>query len=305
MRATSITIVGGLLLICLIGTASCSRGNSRAPSADGSGSSGSFSQALSHGHGPNGGHIVPLDTLDYNAELVQDFYTNRVGVYLLDGGASAMAALPIETTSVKIGATLEDKPTEFELKAVALPNDAAGKSSYFEIESEPLLTLVAGMQMPKSPPELRLTIDGKTFTGTIVDQHAYQLAIPTAPSDGPDKTLVWRQELNEADYKIALGHHGVVIMAGSELEPAVLLTRGGEPVADAKVFNSLLDADGDSVLAEEVAAVYEPPAGEEPAHYAQGGLKIPPGTREAILRFRIVLPNGGGERSFDVPVPVQ
>jgi hypothetical protein len=58
-------------------------------------------------------------------------------------------------------------------------------------------------------------------------------------------------------------------------------------------------------LAQEVSAVYEAPTEEEPAHYAQGALKIPPGTREAKIRFRVVLPEGAGERVFDVPVAVR
>lgn len=65
--------------------------------------------------------------------------------------------------------------------------------------------------------------------------------------------------------------------AGQEVEPAVSITRGSQPVSDAQVFNSLLSADGTTILAEEVATVFEPTTPEEPAHYAQGGLAVPAG----------------------------
>ena len=95
------------------------------------------------------------------------------------------------------------------------------------------------------------------------------------------------------------------MLAGGDVEPAVQVTRDGQPVADAQVFNALLEDDGETVLAEEVATVYEPPTSDEPAHYAQGSLKIPSGTRQATIRYRIVLPEGKGERTFDVPVDVK
>jgi hypothetical protein len=94
-------------------------------------------------------------------------------------------------------------------------------------------------------------------------------------------------------------------MAGGKVEPAVQITRDGKPVADAKVFNALLEANGKTMLAEEVATVYEPPSSDEPSHYAQGALKIPPRIREAVLRYRIILPEGKGERTYDVPVGVK
>ena len=51
--------------------------------------------------------------------------------------------------------------------------------------------------------------------------------------------------------------------------------------------------------------IYEPPTSDEPAHYAQGALKIPAGTREAMIRYRIVLPGSKEERTFDGPVAVK
>ena len=92
------------------------------------------------------------------------------------------------------------------------------------------------------------------------------------PSGGADDVLTWSKELKEQGYDISLGYHGTGLLAGGKVEPAVQITRDGKPVADAKVFNALLEANGKTVLAEEVATVYEPPSGDEPSHYAQGAL---------------------------------
>jgi hypothetical protein len=65
-----------------------------------------------------------------------------------------------------------------------------------------------------------------------------------------------------------------------------------------------VSADGKTVLAKEVATVYEPPTADEPAHYAQGALAIPEGSKKVAIRFRIVSPEGD-ETSFDVPITVE
>ncbi len=123
--------------------------------------------------------------------------------------------------------------------------------------------------------------------------------------DGDD-VLFWEREGIEAEgYQIQLGHHGVNINAGHSVEPAVSISRDGEPVADAKVFNSLVSDDGQQVLVDEVATVYEPPTAEEPAHYAQGGLDVPQGLNRAVIRYRIVLPGEAGEVTYNVKVAVQ
>jgi hypothetical protein len=303
MRTASISAVCGFLVICIVGTAGCNRNSP-------GGAGGANTTAVApphghhHGHGPHGGHIVELDTTDYHVEVAHDDEAKGVGIYLLGPDASAEVAVPIESTTATIVVTEEDKPTEYKLTAAAPEGGAEGKSSFFAVESEPLFEILTSGQMLKDPPELRLTIDGKTYTGIIEDEHAAPPMIHSH-SHGPDDTLVWQKELKEGDYEIALGHHAVTLMAGAVVEPAVQIKKNGEPVADAKVFSALLAGDGSAVLAEEVATVYEPPTEEEPAHYAQGALKIPAGTREATLRFRIVLPENSGEHTFDVPVAVQ
>ncbi len=124
-------------------------------------------------------------------------------------------------------------------------------------------------------------------------------------SHGEDDALVWEGEPEMlGDMEIKLGHHALTLHAGSAVEPAVSITLNGEAVADAKVFNSLLDADGVTVLAEEVPTIYEPETPDEPAHYAQGELDIPAGLSAVVIRFRIV-PADGDEATFDIQVPVE
>ena len=133
-------------------------------------------------------------------------------------------------------------------------------------------------------------------TGNAADVHVHE----------GDDVLFWQREGIEAHgYELRLGHHGINIHAGHRLEPAVSITRSGEPVADAQVFNSLVSRDGQQVLVAEVATVYEPPTAEEEAHYAQGGLDVPEGIVRVTIRYRIVLPDGTGEETYDVSVVVE
>jgi hypothetical protein len=122
---------------------------------------------------------------------------------------------------------------------------------------------------------------------------------------GAGDELFWqRRNLEHAGCRIDLGHHGVQIYGGHELEPAVAILRDGEPVDDAKVFVSLLDFEKLRVLAAEAGTIYEPPTAAEPAHYAQGPLQVPEGSPRAVLRYRIVLPDAE-PFVYDVPVEVR
>jgi hypothetical protein len=300
MRTKSLSTNCVPLVLCLFVAVGCGKGKTNPPAAF-------HPHNHDHGHarGPNGGHVFALDTEKYHGELTHDAASHRVGIYLL--GEDAATAAPIEAASVTITVSADSKPTQYTLPAVAQPGETAGKSSYFELASEPLETIMFGETLsPGSEIELSATIDGKPRVG-VIDMRQIQDHAAGLHSHGHSDAdvLMWRKEVSEQGFTIALGHHGVTLLAGSKVEPAVQITREGKPVADAKVFNSLLDADGKSVLEEEWATVYEPPTSEEPAHYAQAALKIPPGTREVTLRYRIVLPEGKGERTYDVPIPVK
>jgi hypothetical protein len=301
MRPMSISTGFGLFAMCLVGLTGCNKAKTNAPS------SGQAAVAAHHHHhgsarGLHGGHIIGLDVENYHVELTYDEKANRVGVYVL--GEDAATAAPIDAQPVTIKVTVDDKPTEYKLPAVSQPDDPAGKSSYFELVSEPLLAIIAGRSQSQYPDvELSATIDGKPHLGDIDTQ---EMSAPVgSQGNASDDALLWIKVLKEQGYDISLGHHGVTLLAGSKVEPAAQITRDGKPIADAKVFNAMLEGNGKTVLAEEVATVYEPPSGNEPSHYAQGTLKIPSGTREAVLRYRIVLPEGKGEHTYDVPVAVK
>jgi hypothetical protein len=304
MGTKSRLIACGLLTIGLFVLAGCGKGKTNTPGAGKAGAAHPHHHDHGHAHGPNGGHIIGLDTEKYHGELTHDAASHRVGIFFL--GEDAATAAPIDAASVTIDVSADGKSTTYMLPAVAQPGETAGKSSYFELVSEPLETILFGQtQAPSSEVELTVTIEGKPQRGLIDTRQMQEQAAGHSHSDADGDILVWHKEVSEQGYTIALGHHGVMLLAGSKVEPAVQITREGQPVADAKVFNGLLDADGNTVLAEEAATVYEPATTEEPSHYAQGALKIPPGTRDVTLRFRIVLPEGKGEHTYDVPVAVK
>lgn len=104
--------------------------------------------------------------------------------------------------------------------------------------------------------------------------------------------LVWPlKDVEHEGYLISLGHHGDHFHGGDMIEPAAIVTRDGQAVSNARVFNALVSEDGQKVLVDEVAAVFEPETDHEPAHFAQGELQIPKGVTVFLIRFRIELPD--------------
>jgi hypothetical protein len=119
-----------------------------------------------------------------------------------------------------------------------------------------------------------------------------------------DDVLFWQREgIEHEDALVSLGHHGAHIHAGEELEPAVSVTRDGQPVADARVWFSLVDQQGNEA-AGPAAATYEPPTDEEPAHYAMAKLLVPGDAARIAIRYRVEL-SGGEAMVRDVTVPVE
>ena len=120
-----------------------------------------------HEHeGPHGGHIIELGSDAHHAELTHDDESNRVGVYILDG--EAKTAAPIQAESLVINVSVDGKPTQYTLPAVPQEGQAAGTASYFELESEPLNTVVSGKsEAPNTRARINVTIDGKPYVGMI------------------------------------------------------------------------------------------------------------------------------------------
>lgn len=255
-----------------------------------------------HGVGPNGGVVFDLGR--HHAEFTVDHPKKECMILIL--GDDEQTATPIAATEL----TLMTKATRTAdgtavppMTIKMLPQDAKdGKATVF-VGSDPGIGHVADFEGT-----VLGMIDGKPSQGEFSEAdgaagHSHDHTHGHA--HGEDDALVWVGEPREhAGTTIQLGHHGRHLHAGQKVEPAVSITRDGEPVSDAKVFNSLLSADGETVLAKEVPTIFEPTTEEEPAHYAQGALAIPEDVTNVVIRFRIVLP-GGEPQTFDVPVKVE
>jgi len=229
--------------------------------------------------------------------MVHDDAAGTVTVYVLD--SAAKTAVPIDAAEVTINLKHEGRGEQFKLAAAPEAGDPAGRSSRF-VSSD--AELAEDLDREEAAPQLVMTINGKQFRGAIEHGHDHG----DAHHHEGDDTLVWqRQDIQHAGYVISVGHHSKVLHAGEQVEPAVSISRDGQPVSNAQVFNSLWSADGKIALVEEVPTVYEPPTAEEPAHYAQGGLKIPSDAKNVVIRYRIVLPAGGPETSYDVAVETE
>jgi len=139
-------------------------------------------------------------------------------------------------------------------------------------------------------------------TGTVPppEDATPKTEVETHTHDESD-VLVWKQiDIQDGDYVLSLGHHGEHFHSGDDIEPAVRITKDDADVADAIVHNCLVAEDGETVIAEEKATVFEPKTDDEPAHYAQGALTIPKDTEEFLVRFRIRLPGGDVDSIYDI-----
>jgi hypothetical protein len=191
--------------------------------------------------------------------------------------------------------TIQAPELQTDLFPVPLDGEPEGKSSRFVGTHDGLATVMEYEGI------ISAEVDGTPYAGNFKEEaHGHH----HGHSHGEDDALVWEGEPKEhAGLVIKLGHHGKHLHAGEEVEPAVSITRDGQPVSDAKVYNSLYSTEG-AELAKEVATVYEPTTEEEPAHYAQGGLMIPADLSKVVIRFRIV-PADGEAVEYDVPVTVE
>jgi len=160
MRIYLIT-TGVVVGLCLLGLSGCGSKPAVEEVSDHSGEE--------HAHdveGPHGGHIIELGTEDLHAELTHDEATHKVGIYLLGSDAKTAAASPIEV--VRVNVAEDGQPTQYELPAVAQAGDGEGKSSYFEIISEPLCKVVCGESEAKSTQaRVSFTIGEQSYAGMI------------------------------------------------------------------------------------------------------------------------------------------
>ncbi|MFY9252741.1 MAG: hypothetical protein WAO83_04775 [Fuerstiella sp.] len=127
--------------------------------------------------------------------------------------------------------------------------------------------------------------------------------IPSGHSHDDADKLVWvRSDISVAGFQISLGHHGEHFHTGETIEPAVAITKEGTDVDDAVLRNALISKDDSAVLVDYVPMVFEPKTEDEPAHYAQGGLKIPADAGNVQVRFELKLPGVDEAATFEIDV---
>jgi len=106
------------------------------------------------------------------------------------------------------------------------------------------------------------------------------------------------QELGEQDAKVSLGYHLQDNNGARQLTPIVKIVQDDSPMADAMVFVTLLDAEGNPIGGERPTLFGESDAAGGQAYRTEAidiGDKTP-----AKLRYRMVTPNGETTREIDI-----
>lgn len=88
-------------------------------------------------HGPNGGHIFPLDTEEFQAEWKKYSDNNVIKIITLD--AAGKKNFPIAASSVTISPKVGEGDVSFELPAESSEN---GLASVFKLEDPDLATAI-------------------------------------------------------------------------------------------------------------------------------------------------------------------
>ncbi|MDH3718321.1 MAG: hypothetical protein OES79_09400, partial [Planctomycetota bacterium] len=234
-----------------------------------------------HGeHGPHGGLLLVSGDHKHHFELVVSHGDGKIIVYPLDGKVTKAA--PVAQQTLKFNLKVDDKPQQFEIPSAPQPDDPEGQTSRFELASDELHEALENeaakdAQLVVSLNDQQVRCKFESFH--VCDHHGHD--------DEPDDTLLWDPDKQQlADCEIVLGRHGVVIHAGEDLEAAIAIYRGGQSVADAEVFATLLGPNGTTVIAEEASAVFEPATDDEPAHYGQATLAVPDDQEQVIVQYR-------------------
>ena len=156
-----------------------------------------------------------------------------------------------------------------------------------------------------------LTISPTLLVGCAAENDApvNEPAMPTAThAHTAGDNLVWplKEAIADTSYEIWFGHHGDHFHGGDMIEPAIAITKDGQPVDSAEVSSGLVDADNADSISGEVAATFEPATDDEIAHYAQGKLTIPNNVKKITIRYRVSLADGPDDITItrDVKVSV-
>ena len=223
-------------------------------------------------------------------------------------GADAETIQPVKAKEIQLAMKHGNHVDKFTFIALPEASDPAGTSSHFSAKSIHLAKAFSGKAGRSA--ELLVTLDGKELVGRVEQSHdghdhahhdhdhAHHGHNHADDHDhahgahGASNVLMWHEDIAFEGCAVRLGQHGLVVQSGTELEPAVSIERDGQPVTDAKISVSLLDAEGKKTIAEPQQAVFEPAIEEEPAHYAQDFLFVPEEAKKVTIRYRIDLVNG-------------
>ena len=114
--------------------------------------------------GPHHGTLIELGKEEFHAELVHD--DKSVTIYVLD--SAAKNSVPVDASEVLINILKDGKPAQFKLAATPVEGDPDGKSSRF-VDSG--TELAGNLDNEAAAPKLSITINGKSYKGTITHEH--------------------------------------------------------------------------------------------------------------------------------------
>ncbi|QDT66799.1 hypothetical protein [Calycomorphotria hydatis] len=125
-----------------------------------------------HAHpdeGPHHGDLIELGNEEFHAEIIHDDDAGTVTIYVLNSVATEQ--VPIDATEITINAKHDGKPEQFTLAASPDANDPQGKSSRFVSNDEELMH---HLDEEGAVPRLVVTINGKSYRGTITHDHDHK-----------------------------------------------------------------------------------------------------------------------------------
>ena len=169
--STSLTLTFALMAMIVVG---CSNDSSTGPES--SGPPNTMDAQDDHAHpteGPHHGDLIELGNEEYHAEILHDEDAGTVTIYVLNGAATEQ--VPIDATEVTINAKHDGKPEQFKLAASPDANDPQGQSSRFVSNNE---ELALHLDEEGAEPRLVLTINGKSYRGTIAHDHDHEEHAP-------------------------------------------------------------------------------------------------------------------------------
>ncbi len=172
MKTVSISLTLSFALMAMI-VAGCSNDNSAGPETAGPPNTmDAHDDHAGHAHpseGPHHGDLIELGNEEYHAEILHDESAGTVTIYVLNGAATEQ--VPIDATEVTINTKHDGKPEQFTLAASPDANDPQGQASRFVSNDE---ELAHHLDEEGAEPRLVLSINGKSYRGTVSHDHDHE-----------------------------------------------------------------------------------------------------------------------------------